>query len=711
MKIKRFRPNRHILELIPLLFILSLLPFLDGGESELAKLIFLAFPLAYLPVLFLGKRTAHRSFRLIFWAWMALLFVVLVSTFTSISLSFSVPALFELVGVFFYFIFFYLIVDRLSDLRTLSFSIIVVGFILSAVSLFLIISPPQSLRTMNLIYAKHGHNHLADYLIFVLPISIGLFLQQKKKIPSLLSAFLVSFFFISFYLTFARAALLIVSLMTLSLIWFFKPALKKVAFLLFFGLVPLVLIAAFFLVSHSRLGTQLFVSNTYKSNWLWRQVIKPLQYESRLEYWRQAGEGFALRPLFGNGPGTFRLTSRRFQQKPDVTSWFAHNSLLQTASELGIFGFIFFVLLLLLAAYKIKILPGKSPYTVALLVGVAGSLLQSLLDFNFDFLAIFFLFWALIAVLLKLSSKVPKRSCFLIPRCSLLLASFACFLFVISALFSNYFSSLATLAQLSSDKPAFTYYKISAFLPAFDNKRFSRLLQFLQANPNFPYEEQLINSIILWNRESSEIYTQLATLYPNQEIYETLITFDPFNSPRYFMKLSHQSLQQNDLESALHYLEAAAEVSIKYKAFIYPKLIEPKPISINLPENNPRLNQAYEELLKTIATDSFTQPYSLKLAKTFYALGLIAFQHFEPRSLTANLWQTAVTLYPEESDFHVELTNLYLKTGRKDQAQQALKCCQRLVYTREHCRQYYEDNLLPNSYEEVGFLKESIKAP
>ena len=194
MKIKRFLFDRHTLELVPLVFILSLLPLLHGGESDVAKIIFLAFPLFYLPILLRRKRKVHRSFRMIFQIWIAFLLVNFISTGLSISLSFSVPQFIELLGVFLYFVFFYLAVDRRSDLKLLSSSILVVGFLLSVVSLYFIFSPPVGLPVMNLLHARHGHNHLADYLVFVLPLSIGMYLQQKKRFPTLFSACSSCFF-------------------------------------------------------------------------------------------------------------------------------------------------------------------------------------------------------------------------------------------------------------------------------------------------------------------------------------------------------------------------------------------------------------------------------------------------------------------------------------------------------------------------------------
>jgi O-antigen ligase len=71
--------------------------------------------------------------------------------------------------------------------------------------------------------------------------------------------------------------------------------------------------------------------------------------ESRLPYWTQAIRSIQMNPWFGQGPGTFLLISKQFQKTPDTNSWFAHSYLLQTFSEVGVFGFIAFIFLIVIS--------------------------------------------------------------------------------------------------------------------------------------------------------------------------------------------------------------------------------------------------------------------------------------------------------------------------------------------------------------------------
>ena len=76
-------------------------------------------------------------------------------------------------------------------------------------------------------------------------------------------------------------------------------------------------------------------------------IFKPsVPSDNRLEYWRQAIEAIKERPLFGSGPRTFYLLSRRLQSAPNSWSWFAHSFPLQTAAETGLVGLSIFLFLI-----------------------------------------------------------------------------------------------------------------------------------------------------------------------------------------------------------------------------------------------------------------------------------------------------------------------------------------------------------------------------
>lgn len=529
------------MELFPLLVVVSLLPFLSGGESELSKLIFFIFPIFYLPIFFLRKRKVSKSFFPVIGAWAVFVLVNLVSTISSISLNYSLPVFIEVLGIFSYFVFFYFAVSDESHLKLLAFWVVSVGFILSLMSIYYIFSRPLTISTMNLVYAVHGHNHLADYLVFVLPIILVSFIKAKKGVHTILLGSLLTYFYLSFLLTFSRSGYVAASLMTIFIIWFYKPGLKK-AFVLYFGtLLPILTIALMLLISHTNLADKIESPKGFTKNWIERQVVKPINKESRPYYWQQAIAGFKLRPLFGNGPETFRLTSKRFQTREKIISWFAHNSILQYSSEIGLVGVLSFLTVLAVSTKTALRNIKRSGFTIPLMVGVFGSLLQSLLSFNLNFLAINLLLWILIASALKVS-LIRSRKYYLPSIHYLLIVTvFISFVFAFSSIVSGFIRLKAKQIESSSQVKAYSFYRRSILLPSLDTSRFYDFLRFAETKRQIVDDEPLADKIVLWNREDPDIHHPLGNYFYEEGI---------FNKSFYHY---HKLLSINYLNSTLVY--------------------------------------------------------------------------------------------------------------------------------------------------------------
>ena len=706
MKLRSVLRNQHLLELLPLLFISSLLPFLYGGESLIAEVVFLAFPLMYAPILFWRRRKVGFHFRPVFWAWVGLLFFTLVSTVTSISLTLSLPSFFLLLGVFLYFLICYIVFERESDLQLLSYSIVLVGFILSLVSCYLIFAPSRPIPSMNLVYARYGHNHLAGYLLFVIPIVAVRFMSSKTRRSKIFLTLLLLFLFFNFYLTFARAASLVLLCVVLLLIVLYKPGFSQTVFLTILGIVPLVtiLFSVFFFPNRDVVGFQSSIPKM-RDSWLLRQVVKPLNSEPRPYYLNQSLSGFMSHPLVGTGLDTFQLTSRRYQEKINIVSKFTHNSLFQLLSETGLGGLITFVLLFIFCLRNIHVSKQESSYRMPLFIGALSSFAQSLFDINFNFLALFLLFWIIMASLLRRSetSFFSMSTTFIPPF--FITISFFCFLFVLSTFLSSLFSFLSNNTRPFSENRVFLYHEIAAFLPTLSVKKFDPLLRYLKDHPDY-YTHDLKRWIIVWNREDPSVYSQLASVTPDTEVLEALVVYDSTNSIGSLKKLFLLSVEQNDFQSAVGYLDQAAEVSFVHLASAYPGLIPSLSPSVDLPRDNPQLNQDYADYLKTVRFGFSVGPFSPELSVVFYNLGLISFRHSETR-LAEELWRISVPLAPEWSYFHVELINFYLRSERDAEAQAADNFCSRFTYPESHCREFYADSR-KNGSQEIGFLKATI---
>jgi len=222
LKIKKYFLRNPVFYI--LLFLLYLLPFMDGGTSFWsARLIFL-LPL---PLICIGLATKTLNFqnlpRKIIFVWLAFLGFILVSTFASGSKIVSVPVLFHFLAYFLYFALF-LLTAKENNLKNIIVLLLAVSgglIVLSFLSLWSGTVKPIS--EMNLFYANYGHSHLADYLLLVIPFLISLFFLAKERKSLFIWGGLSALYFLCFILTFSRGAYVILPLVVAFLFFLIKP--------------------------------------------------------------------------------------------------------------------------------------------------------------------------------------------------------------------------------------------------------------------------------------------------------------------------------------------------------------------------------------------------------------------------------------------------------------------------------------------------------
>ena len=701
MTISKLFFQRRFWELTPLFLMVFALPFLHGGETELARIIFLVFPIFYLPILFWRKRKVGREFMLIFWAWLAFLGANLISTIFSASIALSAPQFMELVGVFIYFVFFYLVIDKKSDLRLIAYLIIFVGLILSLISLFFIaFPPPSSFPGMNLVYAKFGHNHLADWLIFVLPIVLVQFLAAKSRKRNLLWGILLVFFLMSFFLTFSRGAYLAFSLILLAIIWTYRPQLKKLLLLLPLVVMPVIFLIVSFIFSHVQLSSGAYSDKQIKNSWILRQVVKHPANEARFEYWFQAIEGFKLRPVKGNGPGTFRLTSTRFQRETATTSWFAHNFLLQTLSELGILGFASFVFLLNLMIYRLLHIriQKKNRLDVALIFGAGGSFLQSLVNFNFDFLAIYLTFWIIVAAIFAVFKKNSRIKTPKVFFRGVVLLSIVMFIYAFLYILSSFYLMKAERAKDALDSfRSLEYQQKSLILFPFSQ---SGWLYLLNPENNQDLSEDLISKAAFFNREDSQVLELLAT-DPQLSImyYLRVLNLNPLN----FHVLQNYISQLDSERDHATINQTLMSFGIKY-SFPLTSGVDRLMLSKYLKKTDWYLSKKDLDFLVQKKPS-----YPDRFWGTFYYL--IGLNYLEDKKYVDAIlfWKIAIMNAPEWSYFHIELTNLQAFLGHEREAQELLEDCLKHVFPYSHCKNY-QKNVKSNGFVKPGLLESDIRA-
>src|SRR5262249_32964140 len=120
-------------------------------------------------------------------------------------------------------------------------------------------------------------------------------------------------------------------------------------------------------------GPQHLVNASSSSRWLW---------------WKEAWHAWNRQPWRGTGAGSLELTHRLLRTNTIVVTE-PHNVPLQFLTETGLVGF--FLLLLGLGAAALGVVRrvrGRDPAVVALAVLCAAYVLHSLVDFDWDFVAI-----------------------------------------------------------------------------------------------------------------------------------------------------------------------------------------------------------------------------------------------------------------------------------------------------------------------------------
>lgn len=340
--------------------------------------------------------------------WILFLFFLVIASFTSLSLPLSIESfLFHLVA-FLVFLFFLVLKRQILSRENLFLSLVFTSLILLILNLFFYFLPSQGelIPNTNLIFSSYGHNHIAAFLIIILPIFWVKALREKK---TYFYFFLSIIFSLWLLFTHSRFALLLVIIeLLIALAWFSKKKLNKYSKRIFF------LYKLNFLFFIVILFLYLFINYFGEKSGVCRfsvlnKFCKTLKQEPRPFYWQQAIAAFFKRPLLGYGPGTFHLISRRFLQKINLYSAHAHNEFLEKLAELGVGGFIYWFLFFYIARFLFLGLKKADLQTKAISLSLIFSLIYSFFDFDWSFSSIYFLFFILLAFVLKSNGLAKSK--------------------------------------------------------------------------------------------------------------------------------------------------------------------------------------------------------------------------------------------------------------------------------------------------------------
>jgi len=180
------------------------------------------------------------------------------------------------------------------------------------------------------------------------------------------------------------------------------------------------------------------------------QRLTSFNSNSRWQWWKEAWKAFEKQPLRGTGAGSFELSHRLFRtNRVFVTE--PHNVPLQFLSETGIVGFLLAVGSVAAAAVGVVQRVRGSPAGLALGVGALAYVLHSVVDFEWDFVAVTGPFLLSMGVLLGGRDVRRPRQWTLAPVPAVLALA------AVYSLLSPWFASRASdsaLAALEAGRPA-----------------------------------------------------------------------------------------------------------------------------------------------------------------------------------------------------------------------------------------------------------------
>ncbi len=613
-----------------------------------------------------GKLDLSSLSRPIGVAWMALILYYVILTPFSDSAGYSITATIRLIEAFLVYVMFVAI----SSERTIGLfvkGLMFVGVVATLASFVFLFSPSLAgfLPPMNLLYAAYGHNHLADLLLPIFPLLIA---QLQHKQPKLLWL-LLTLFTVGMVLTFARGAWIILIGYLLFLFLRKKDARVKVIALV--GAAALVIAPLLLsIVSTNKTTGGIFQRVPQISRLLQKQSFLE---DGRWEYWRQAVEAIKERPLFGSGPGTFYLESKRLQVAPNSYSWFAHSFPLETMVEVGLVGTILLSLVLVMSLQRARASPLFAPLCL--------TLLYSFFEFNLDYAVVWALAWAILG--LSFNDKKNNHQRHGKPHVFMVGG-----LVVLSVFYATYVSSIA-LDVVGKKKLSFYIapYIVSTIKNYLEQvgKDKQRLSQ---------AEERIVAGFY---KKDSDVLLALARTVGASEIeqlkarvlYQEALHWDPKNSTmnqEYIFFLIDNNFYRDAFYATVR---AYGQKTADRQVFLEPQFTEGI------------INTANKDQIKTTIKLS---KEGLLLPKIFYLFGLSVLSG-NPQA-TRYYWQFASDLAPSWNYFYVEQAALsFFAFYDQDAAQKQLQQCLVFINYDPWCT-----SLITNTYSlpQPGSQKESI---
>jgi O-antigen ligase len=654
--------------------------FLGDGKQMYVDLfgVLLTVVIAYFALRKTEMRTLPPSITI---GWVLVLGYSLIRCFNSASTADSIYSFVRLAEAYIYFYIFFCFAD-ISKIRTFLKASVWLTFVGVITAVFFVINPnlAAQLPGMNLLYPTYGHNHLATLLLFVIPFLTISAIKHQSRAKFML---FFSVFFLLF--TFARLAYFIVAIFFLAVLLLLRrnqiPSTQK-----FIGVLTVtistILIALLLLAKVN--GPNVLISG----NFITKQIFKSPQLQTnRGEYWTQAIKSIKTSPFIGHGLGTFSLESKKYQSEPGRYSFFAHNSILEITSELGLIGlglmFYLFATIIIEIIRRYQVSHTLPSYWYGLVSGVFLIAVYSLVEFNLSYLVVWIIFWSSCGLLI-ISDKT--RSTARLPK-SLLIGNLGVIML---------FYIVTTISILISITNITNKEKLAFMIAPYERANATTRIK----KTEIPFSKRELGLIQIFYKEDADILYQVSKTYETENelgkaitYLEQALRFDPKNVMFHrslltlYLKTSDNSKMISEILFMTQQLVPQINIGLTSEQFSFPVAID-------------AIKESQQYLLQPISSNDY-------FSKFYYFVGLKLID--QNPELTRQLWVLARDIKPSWSYYHIEIASLEKYIFKNEaEAFRLLEYCKQDPTARSHCT-LVEKDLYTDNFLKVASLQDEIQ--
>lgn len=422
-------------------------------------------------------------------------------------------------------------------------------------------------------------NPFGTYLFMIHLFTLGFFLKTKEKKFAISSVI----FFIALLLSGSRGALISLAV-ALPFIFFDSKGRFKSDFLKVISILSIGFISTRFLVFITPYIQQsLNVNIDFLNDLIRKDSLTGTSFIGRIEFWKAGLRAFTEKPVIGFGLGTFFSAYYVGYGKNQWYSRFAHNHYIQTLTELGIIGFILFLIFVgsvIFTFFKIY-KKEHDVYYVGSFAAIIAFFAHIFIEFSWNFPAVTMTaFWI---IGLNLSYDKSKDTLNIKPLFSRIISIGLLILVILHTVSTNAYKIGFKFEDNGDDLKALKVYKtINTIYPINPNGMLFESNIYVKDYNETLDLEKLDKGIELAKKATKlapfegKLHTHLAQLYYSKgdydnakKEYELGKKYAAYVVSRHF-ELARFYLSQGEIDNAINTLLEAAELG-KYQIMALPE--------------------------------------------------------------------------------------------------------------------------------------------